>query len=103
MTSSAVRRVIISVRVCPASTWQCLHAWLHRLPTLTCSVSTPVARSVPSPAASSFSSKALFDSIFSVLLKRVYRNANGFVPKTVTGGLDKRRRQKHNRFTILNI
>src|SRR5437870_324380 len=34
-----VSRVMISVRVGPASTWQWVQVWLHSLPTLTCSVS----------------------------------------------------------------
>src|SRR5581483_7935323 len=44
-TSSAVSRVMISLRVGPASTWQCRQVWLHSFPTLTCRVSIPLARS----------------------------------------------------------
>src|SRR5947209_4050423 len=39
-----VSRVMISVRVGPASTWQCVQVWLHSLPTLTCNVSMRSAR-----------------------------------------------------------
>ena len=39
--SSAVRRSMISVRLGPASTWQCRQAWLQSLPTLIWTVSMP--------------------------------------------------------------
>jgi hypothetical protein len=43
--SSAVSGVITSVRVGPASTWQCAQVWLQSFPTLIWKVSIPLARS----------------------------------------------------------
>src|SRR2546422_2238399 len=51
-----VSRVMISVRVGPASTWQWVQVWLHSLPTLTCSVSIRSARRVSCPYSASVAS-----------------------------------------------
>src|SRR5262249_30021228 len=50
-TRAAVGSLIPSVRLGPASTWQWWHAWLQRLPTLTCRVVIDVRRSGPTPCA----------------------------------------------------
>src|SRR5438093_5467599 len=51
-----VFRVMISVRVGPASTWQWVQVWLQSLPTLTCNVSTRSDRSLSCPCAASVAS-----------------------------------------------
>ena len=53
-----VSRVMISVRSGPASTWQCLHTWLHILPTFTCSTVNCVGRRGSRPVSRSLAAKA---------------------------------------------
>src|SRR3989449_6502023 len=82
-----VSRVMISVRVGPASTWQCVQVWLHSLPTLTCSVSIRSARRVSCPYSASVASneRRSLAVFFSGLRRTVTLAMSAAAPVRCTG------------------
>src|SRR5881628_3390264 len=82
-----VSRVMISVRVGPASTWQWVQVWLHSLPTLTCSVSIRSARRVSCPYSASVASneRRSLAVLFSGLRRTVTLAMSAAAPVRCTG------------------